>query len=142
MHLLIFTSMFDVTSNIDGPGSEFKSFEPIDVVAGVLFSDRNRCVEVIEGGEGAVRGRYDSVANDPRFSDVKLLVDQPVEQQTLSGRRSDSFLVEVPALVEPDSISCLRTLHDLHFPMTGAGFVLFLEEMIDAVDRFGILRER
>lgn len=141
MHLLIFTSVVDLAENIDKLGNEFRKFEPVDTVAGVHFCDRQHSLEVIEGSEQAVRQRFDSVSEDPRTSGVRMLIDQPVEHPSLTDRRFDSFLVDMPELVTPESIAHLCSLYTLHFPMNGAGFVQYLEDMIEALDRFGILQQ-
>ncbi len=144
MQLMVIVSLCNDEMSPESLRSEFETYgfpgDDADGVTGILFCDRRRCLEVIEGSAAAVRRRYDAIANDVRFTEAQILLDEPVERRSLSGRRVDSFLVEFSDLVEPKTIACLRTLYDLHFPMSGAGFVTFVEDTIDVLDRHWILQ--
>lgn len=75
-------------------------------ITGCLWISSDRFVQVLEGGENIVRDLYGEIQNDPRHTDVGLLVSDRV-----SSRRFERFSLRVIRADGPESIQNLITAH-------------------------------
>lgn len=54
-----------------------------DRVSGLLIYQAPQFVQMIEGPEAEVRSLYDRISNDPRHTDIELIIRQEVEQAAM-----------------------------------------------------------
>ena len=146
MHFIVYTSECAV------PDSKIEqTLKEIDAVAkqanlesgitGVLFYDRGRFLQALEGQEHDVRRLYEKIATDPRHRNPRILVDEPVEERSFADWSMDTFYIHSPDTINEETLCHLRSIYDAHFKMNSKNFISFLQEMIDKLDIFKILHK-
>lgn len=109
-------------------------------VTGVLFYENKNFVQALEGEEDDVRRTLARVEKDPRHTNLKVLVDMPIQERSFSGWAMDTFFVQHSELVDADTISLIQQIYAHSFPMNTKNLVDFHKRMIDEVDTFKVLR--
>lgn len=54
-------------------------------VTGALYYDGRQFYQVLEGDDTVIACLYDTIRNDPRHTDVQLLLRQPITQRRFDG---------------------------------------------------------
>ena len=109
-------------------------------ITGVLFSEGDHFFQTIEGEEGPLRDLYQSIENDHRHQGLNKLVDEPIPERAFADWSLDTFYLESPELVNPETIKHLTSLYVQNIGVDPAGLVEFVKKMIDEMDTFKILR--
>jgi len=109
-------------------------------VTGVLFYENNHFFQIIEGEEAKLRDVYRSIEKDKRHAHVTKLIDQPVVDRTFSDWSMESFYVDNPSFINPETLMLLRELYVHNFGVNAAGLVNFVKKMIDEMDTFKIIK--
>ncbi len=110
-----------------------------DGITGVLFCENGHFIQVMEGEESDLRRTFQRIARDPRHRDISILVDEPVAARSFQEWSLDTFFVDTPNLVTPETLRDLRDLYMRNLEMDAAQMVAFLKALIDEMDKFIIL---
>jgi hypothetical protein len=110
-----------------------------DGITGVLFCENGHFIQVMEGEESNLRRTFERIERDPRHRDISILVDQPVAARSFQEWSLDTFFVDTPHLVTPETLRDLRDLYTRNLEMDAAQMVAFLKALIDEMDKFIIL---
>ena len=145
MHLIFYSSKStmaddEVEENLAAIVESCTRHNKADGVTGVLFYENRYFVQALEGEEAAVRETFDRVKRDTRHTDVKLLVDEPIEERSFPDWAMDTFFVRHPELVDSDMIALIHKIYERSFPINTKDLVDFHKKMVDEVDTFKILR--
>lgn len=84
-------------------------------ITGVLLYINGRIVQVLEGQQQAVEQLYQSIQADPRHTDVRTVISQPIAQrlfdqwymgyEMLSHRQYEEIQAIIPLKAQPESVS-------------------------------------
>jgi len=80
-------------------------------ITGVLFYDRDRFFQTIEGDKQQVLDLYRSIEADTRHQGIKKLIDQPIAQRSFNSWSLETFFVHTPEIVSSTTASFLDTLY-------------------------------
>lgn len=80
-------------------------------ITGVLFYDRDRFFQTIEGDKQQVLDLYKSIEGDTRHQGIKKLVDQPIARRAFDCWSLETFFVHTPEVISPTTASFLDTLY-------------------------------
>jgi len=108
-------------------------------ITGVLFCENGHFLQFIEGEESDLRRTFGRIERDPRHRHTVVLVDQPVAARSFQDWSLDTFFIDTPALVTPETIQDLRDLYRRNLEMDAAQMVAFVKSIIDEMDTFMIL---
>lgn len=111
-------------------------------VTGVLFYANDYFFQTIEGNEPELRKIYKSIEKDPRHSNINKLVDEPITDRAFVDWSLDTFYIDNPALINPQSIGLLQALYVRNFGVDKTGLIEFLKKMIDEMDTFKIMSKQ
>lgn len=145
MHLIFYTSRTnidagEVEENLADIVRACRKHNKVDGVTGVLLYENGTFIQALEGEENAVRATLERVKRDPRHSNLKILVDRPIETRSFPNWEMDTFFVRHPELVDEEMITLIQRIYDRSFPINAKDLVEFHKKMIDEVDTFKILR--
>lgn len=145
MHLIFYTSQTtlphdQIEANLADIVRACNLHNKENGITGVLFYENRNFIQALEGEEDAVRGTLKRVQKDPRHTNLKVLVDKPIEERSFSDWAMDTFFVKHPDLVDGEMISLIQKIYDRSLPVNTKDLVEFHKRMIDEVDTFKILR--
>ncbi|WXF92777.1 BLUF domain-containing protein [Curtobacterium flaccumfaciens pv. flaccumfaciens] len=75
-------------------------------VTGMLAHRDDNCIGIIEGEDDVVRERFDQVRADPRHTNVRVLLDEPITQRSfpdwsMAFQSLDPLMHDVPGVQRP-----------------------------------------
>ncbi|MFD0988279.1 BLUF domain-containing protein [Methyloligella solikamskensis] len=144
MHLIVYVSDCAV------PDGELKNtLEEVDAdsrrnnaaadLTGVLFCENRHFLQVLEGEEDALRAAMARIEKDHRHRNIEILVDQSIESRSFPDWSLDTFFIDDPELLTPETLRSLRDIYFKHFELDARDLVAFLKRIIDEIDSFKIL---
>ena len=107
-------------------------------VTGVLFFENDHFFQTIEGPEETVGRLYEQIERDHRHRNVSKLLDEPIGMRAFEGWSLDTFYVDNPDLINPVTLTALRSLHQYNFGFEANSLIHFIKKMIDEMDTFKI----
>lgn len=110
-------------------------------ITGVLFFANNHFFQTIEGEKETLFDLYDTIKQDERHHEVRTLIDQPIRERAFGDWSLDGFFVDNHELINPQTISMLRSIYMHNFGADASGLIEFVKKMIDEMDTFKILSE-
>ncbi len=110
-------------------------------ITGVLFFENGHFLQALEGEEATLRELYQKIGNDPRHTNINTLVDTPITKRSFSDWSMDTFFVDTPELINPETIKTIRSLYSRTFDMNTQNLISFIKKMVDEMDTFKILNE-
>ena len=110
-------------------------------ITGVLFFENGHFLQALEGEEATLRELYKKIGNDPRHTNINTLVDTPITKRSFSDWSMDTFFVDTPELINPETIKTIRSLYSRTFDMNTQNLISFIKKMVDEMDTFKILNE-
>ncbi|MEO0908759.1 MAG: BLUF domain-containing protein [Pseudomonadota bacterium] len=110
-------------------------------ITGVLFFENGHFLQALEGEEAKLRELYNRITNDPRHKNLNTLVDTPISKRSFSDWSMDTFFVDTPELINPETIKTIRSLYSRTFDMNTQNLISFIKKMVDEMDTFKILNE-
>ncbi len=146
MHLIVYMSSTTLSNdaverelaNIASTAQEHNAKQDI---SGVLFFENGHFLQALEGDEPTLRKLYGKICEDPRHTNVNTLVDTAISQRSFPDWSMDTFFVDTPELINPDTINTIRSLYSRTFDMNTGNLISFIKKMIDEMDTFKILSE-
>lgn len=88
-------------------------------ITGILLYRQGRFFQYLEGEEAAVRGVYDEIREDPRHTDLRVLLESPVGSRRFSEWTMGSEPLRETAAATPAGFrSTFDDLEDTQYPAT------------------------
>jgi len=143
MHVLSYIS--NSTSNLNIIQSDIENIVEVAHkrnlecgITGVLFYANSYFFQTLEGEESDLRMLYASIKNDPRHEQINILVDEPLEERQFSGWMMDTYYVDTPELINPDTIEILQSLYVQNYAIEMFDIVNFTKKMVGDLNTFRI----
>jgi len=109
-------------------------------LTGVLFYENDHFFQTIEGKESNLRKIYTAIEKDNRHNRIIKLIDEPIRARTFNDWSLETFYVDNPDLINPQTLKLLRELYIQNFGVSATGLIEFVKKMIDEMDTFKIMK--
>ena len=144
MHLIVYVSDCAVPNGalkdtLEEIVAESRRENAVAGITGPLFCENRHFLQVLEGEEDALRNLMARIKRDPRHRNIEILVDQPVQSRSFPDWFLDTFFIDDPKLLTPQTLWSLRDIYFKHFEPDAGDLVAFLKRIIDEIDSFKIL---
>jgi hypothetical protein len=142
MHLIAYTSRYSGdTANIEGVLADIvksaKAANPKRGITGVLFFDRDRFVQVIEGEQSALNDLLELIKKDERHDDVQVIFNGEEDHQEFSEWNMDAFqLSGASQFVDEDVLKNFRKLYLANFKLSSGQISRWIKMLINEPERF------
>ncbi len=107
-------------------------------INGVLFYDKGRFVQVLEGREQEVVALYRSITSDPRHTNIELVFSEPVKKREFQQWNMDVFNLDTMGGLDSDCLHNFRRIYLRNEHPSGAEIARWIKRMIARPEaRFG-----
>lgn len=140
MHLIVYTSQYTGTrSEISGVLEDIvraaKANNPSRQVTGVLFYQKGRFVQLIEGEEAQLRELVAVIERDPRHTDIRILLDREVQRRGFSDWNMDSFNLDEETSLDLDMLGQVFDIFQHKVPPRGDLVSKTLKQVMATIER-------
>ncbi len=146
MHLIVYISKIakniedaqDVVRNIVESAKQHN--KSVDIT-GVLFYENGHFLQALEGEKSPLIKTFEKISKDPRHNQIIKIIDEPISARSFVDWSLDTFYIDSPALINPDTIVSFKELYEQCFEMDSKMLMDFIKQMVDELDTFKILHE-
>lgn len=142
MHLIAYTSRYSGdAANIESVLADIvktaKEANPKRGITGVLFFDRDRFVQVIEGEKTALNELLEHIKGDPRHDDVEVIFDGEEDHQEFTEWNMDAFKLDGASQFDDDEVlKNFRKIYQANFKLSSSQISRWIKMLINEPDRF------
>lgn len=142
MHLIAYTSRYSGDmDNIEGVLADIvntaKEANPKRGITGVLFFDRDRFVQVIEGEQSALNELLELIKGDPRHEEIEVIFDGAEDHQEFSDWNMDAFKLDGASQFDDDDVlKNFRKIYLANFKLSSEQISRWIKMLINEPDRF------
>ena len=142
MHLIAYTSRYSGdTANIESVLADIvktaKEANPKRGITGVLFFDRDRFVQVIEGEKTALNELLELIKADPRHDDIEVIFDGEEDHQEFTEWNMDALKLHGASQFDDEEVlKNFRKIYQANFKLSSSQISRWIKMLINEPDRF------
>ena len=142
MHLIAYTSRYsgdtaDIESVLADIVKTAKEANPKRGITGVLFFDRDRFVQVIEGEKTALNDLLELIKADPRHDDIEVIFDGEEDHQEFTEWNMDAFKLHGASQFDDEEVlKNFRKIYQANFKLSSSQISRWIKMLINEPDRF------
>ena len=146
MHLIVYISK--IAENTEDPQAvvrniveSAKQHNKSVNITGVLFYENGYFLQALEGEKDVLVHTFEKISKDSRHNQIIKIIDEPIAARSFADWSLDTFYIDSPALINPDTIVSFKELYEQCFEMDSKKLMDFIKQMVDELDTFKILHE-
>ena len=141
MHLFMYTSDYtgqtpDIPKDFSHILVEARLNNPAQGISGVLFFDQGKFIQVLEGEKDTLDALVAKIKLDPRHTNFKVLIDQPIQKQELADWNMKAFNFSSHSDKNWELLDQLRDAYLDNFKVSSVQIITWLKKFIEEHQRF------
>jgi len=141
MHMIAYTSHYsgsikDIESTLTAIVKTAKHNNPEQGITGVLFFDRDRFVQVIEGEKAALDALLARIKEDPRHDHIDIIFNVEKEDREFADWNMDAFEIGGHSRLDAELLEHFRSVYLQNFRVSSVQVVDWIKRLIKDPDRF------
>ncbi len=137
MHLIAYTSVYAGTSvkaDLASIVASSQKNNPAAEITGVMFFQRGRFLQFVEGEESAVRTLIAKIESDARHTSIEFLFDEPIPGRGLAQWNMDCFQLDSQQDLEVNHLKLIRDGYQKVLKADTAAIVALYKDFVGAIE--------
>ena len=141
MHLIMYTSQYtgsaeDMPTDVSHILTSARTNNPNQNITGVLFFDEGKFIQVLEGEDANIHELLEDIKKDSRHQDVKVLMDQSIDQRELDNWNMRAFNLTSTSNKDWSLLDEFRDIYLQNFKVSSTQIIRLLQRFIEDSDSF------
>ena len=141
MHMIAYTSHYsgdinEIEKVLADIVDTAKENNPNHGITGVLFFDRDRFVQVIEGEKSELDELLSHIKADPRHDEIDVIFDVPTDKQEFAEWNMDGFEIGGTSKLDEKLLENFRQIYLDNFKLSSVQIVGWIKKLIKDPERF------
>ena len=141
MHLIMYTSQYtgsaeDMPTDVSHILTSARTNNPNQNITGVLFFDEGKFIQVLEGEDANIHELLEDIKKDSRHQDVKVLMDQSIDQRELDNWNMRAFNLTSTSNKDWSLLDEFRDIYLRNFKVSSTQIIKLLQRFIEDSDSF------
>ena len=141
MHMIAYTSHYsgdinEIEKVLADIVDTAKENNPKHGITGVLFFDRDRFVQVIEGEKPELDELLSHIKADPRHDEIDVIFDVPTQKQEFADWNMDGFEIGGTSKLDEKLLENFRQIYLDNFKLSSVQIVGWIKKLIKDPERF------
>jgi len=144
MHLLMYSSDYtgkheDISQDLEKILEIARINNPTIDVTGVLFFDKNKFIQVLEGEEANLRGLVEKIKKSPLHENFTVLMDVPIPRREFKDWNMKAFHLTKSSDINWDKLEDFRDVYEENFKPSSKQIVRLLQHFIEHNEQFNAI---